>query len=116
MTEKEALRQLADTIRESDEYKYFQQCKNDAFENETTAALLREYGRLQTKLQMFALTGKQADEEEMTRFQQMSGLLLAMPDASAYLLSQMQMQKKLADLFAFLCSEAGVPVDVPQLS
>lgn len=111
----EAQKQLAEAIRETDEYKYYMQCKSDAYENPTVGALLDEFSKLQTKLQMFALTGKEPDGEEMQRYQSLSALLFATPEASAFLLSKIQMQKKMADVFAYLSAEAGVPIDAPQI-
>lgn len=104
---------LGEEIRRSEEYLAFARAKEEAFENETSAALLKEFGRLQMKLQMTAVAGGQPDADEMKRFQQMSALLYATPETSAYLLSQMRLQKLMADVFSYLSGEAGLPIDVP---
>ena len=53
------------------------------------------------------------DETDVQRFQQMSALLYATPETSEYLLSKVRLQRLLADVFAYLSQEAGVPIEVP---
>lgn len=109
----DAAKVLGNEIRQSPEYLAFMKAKEEAFESETSAALLKEFSRLQTKLQMAAIAGGQSDAQEMTRFQQMSALLYATPETSAYLLAQLRLQKLMADVFSYLSNEAGLPIDMP---
>ncbi len=104
---------LSDEIKHSDEYKAFKQAEDYAFEDETSKALLKEFNRLQTQLQMVAVAGREMKEEDVSRFQKMSSLLYATPQTSAYLLAQMRMQKFMAEIFSQLSKEAGLPIEVP---
>ncbi|MBQ8082209.1 MAG: YlbF family regulator [Clostridia bacterium] len=110
-----AEKQLADALKETPEYQEFKRAKEAAFSDEMSAALLREYGKLQTKLQMFAVTGRQAEESEVQRFQQMSGLLYATPSTSAYLMAQLRLQKLMADVFNNLSQSVGLPIEMPSI-
>ncbi len=109
----EAAKTLSESIRESAEYTDFERAKAEAFENETSAALLKEFGRLQTQLQMYAVAGREMDPTDVQRFQQMSALLYAAPATSAYLMAQMRLQKLLADIFGYLSNAAGMPIEMP---
>ena len=109
----EAAKTLSAAIRESAEYREFERAKGEAFESETSAALLREFGRLQTQLQMYAVAGREMDPDDVTRFQQMSALLYATPQTSAYLMAQIRLQKLLADVFGYLSDAAGMPIEMP---
>lgn len=110
----EAAKTLSDAIKESAEYLEFEKTKAEAFENETSAALLKEFTRLQTQLQMYAVAGREMEQDDVTRYQQMSALLFATPQTSAYLLAQMRLQKLMADVFGYLSNEAGLPIEMPQ--
>ena len=75
-----------------------------------------QLGRLQNKLQMFAVTGRQAEESEIERFKQLGGLLFATPVTATYLMAQLRVQKLLADIFADLSKAAGIAIELPSLS
>ncbi len=104
---------LAKLITASEEYEAYSRLKASVFENETNAALLKEYKRLQTALQLAAMSGVNMDQDDMQRFSQMSTLLYASQETSAYLLSEMRFQKMLADVFKILTDAAGMPFDLP---
>ena len=116
MTIQEAEKIMGDAIRETPEYKEYKQAKDFAFSDPVSAQLLQEYGRLQNKLQMFAVTGRQADDTDVERFRQLGGLLFATPQTSAYLMGQIRIQKLLADIFAHLSSSAEVSIELPNLN
>ena len=56
---------LAQDIRDSEEYRTYHQLKESVMAEETTAALIREYRKLQVTLQMSAMSGNPAGEEDM---------------------------------------------------
>ena len=116
MTIQEAQKIMENAIRETAEYQEYERAREAALADSLSRQLLEEYGRLQNKLQMFAVTGRQTDETEVQRFQQLSGLLFATPVTSAYLLAQMRVQKLLADIFAGLSQAAGIKIELPNLS
>ena len=104
---------LAQEIRDSEEYKTYHDLKESVMAEETTAALIREYRKLQMTIQMSAMSGNAATEEDMQRFSGISSLLFSKPEVSQFLLSEMRLQQALADIFRILTEAADVDMAVP---
>ena len=104
---------LAQDIRDSDEYKTYHELKESVMSDGTTAALIREYRKLQMTIQMSAMSGKTADEEDMQRFSGISTLLFSKPEVSQFLLAEMQLQQALADIFKIVTEAADLDMAVP---
>ena len=110
-----AQEQLVQAIKETSEYQDFIRQRDIVFTDSVNAALLKEYESLQTKLQMFAVTGKEASQEDVNRFTQLNGLMSLSPQTGAYLLSKVRMHKLLADIFANLSEACQLPIELPTL-
>ena len=106
---------LAQDIRDSEEYKTYHELKEAVMSEETTAALVKEYRKLQMTIQMSAMSGKAADEEDMQRFSGISTLLFSKPEVSQFLLSEMQLQQALADIFKIVTEAADIDISIPGL-
>ena len=104
---------LAEEIRASEEYQTYHRLKEKVMAEETQAALIREYRRLQVSLQMRSLSGQQPDAEEMQRFSGISGLLFSKPEVRDFLLSEMRLQQALADIFKIVTEAADVEMGFP---
>lgn len=104
---------LAQDIRDSDEYKTYHELKETVLADETTAALIKEYRKLQMGIQMTAMSGATASEEDMQRFSGISTLLFSKPEVSRFLLSEMQLQQALADIFKIVTEAADLDIPVP---
>lgn len=104
---------LAQEIRDSEEYKTYHGLKEQVMTDETTAALIREYRKLQISIQMSAMSGRAAGEEDMQRFSGISTLLFSKPEVSQFLLSEMRLQQALADIFKILTEAADVEMGLP---
>ena len=104
---------LAQEIRDSEEYRTYHELKETVMAEETTAALIREYRKLQLTIQMSAMSGNTANQEDMQRFSGISTLLFAKPEVSQFLLSEMRLQQALADIFKILTEAADVEMAVP---
>ena len=104
---------LAQEIRDSEEYKTYHELKESVMAEEMTAALIREYRKLQMTIQMSAMSGNAADEEDMQRFSGISTLLFSKPEVSQFLLSEMRLQQALADIFRILTEAADMDMAVP---
>ena len=89
--------QLANALRESEEYKEFIRLRDIAYENNANRALLDEYKRLQFRVQTRMASGERAEEENMQRLNQLGVLLQFNPDASAYLLEEFRFQVPLPE-------------------
>ena len=104
---------LAQEIRDSEEYRTYHGLKETVLQDETTAALIREYRKLQVTIQMTTLGGSSASDEDMQRFSGISTLLFSKPEVSRYLLAEMRLQQALADIFKILTEAADVDVGIP---
>ena len=104
---------LAQDIRDSEEYKTYHDLKDSVMNDETTAALIKEYRKLQMMLQMSAVTGQSADAEIMQRFSGLSTLLFSKQEVSDYLMAEMRLQQMMADIFKIVTEAADVDVASP---
>ena len=104
---------LAQDIRSSEEYKTYHGLKESVMSDETTAALIREYRKLQMTIQMSVMGGTAASEDDMARFSGISTLLFSKPEVSRFLLSEMQLQQALADIFKIVTEAADLDIPVP---
>ena len=104
---------LADEIRASEEYRTYHDLKETVMGDETQAALIREYRRMQMEIQMKTMSGQTADPEEMQRFSGLTGLLFGKPEVSQFLLAEMRLQQTLADIFKIITDAAGLEIQLP---
>ena len=106
---------LAQDIRGSEEYRTYHELKDSVMGDETTAALIREYRKLQMTLQMSAVSGQSADAETMQRFSGISTLLFSKQEVSNFLLAEMRLQQAMADIFKIVTEAADVDLSIPGL-
>ena len=106
---------LAQDIRDSEEYRTYHELKDSVMAEETTAALIREYRKLQMTIQMAAMSGVSAGDEDMQRFSGISNLLFAKPEVSQFLLAEMRLQQMLADIFKIVTEAADVEMALPEI-
>ena len=106
---------LAQDIRDSEEYRTYHDLKESVMADETTAALIREYRKLQMTIQMSVMGGQQASAEDTQRFSGISTLLFSKPEVSQFLLSEMRLQQALADIFRIVTEAADVDMTIPGL-
>ena len=111
----EATERLAAAIQQSDEYRQFAAVKAAVMENETNRTLLKEYQRTQTRLQMAAAAGVNADEADVERFNRMSSLLYMNAEVAQYLLAQMRLTQMAGEGFQRVAKAAGLELDLPGL-
>ena len=104
---------LAQDIRDSEEYKTYHGLKESVMADETTAALIREYRKLQMTIQVSAMGGQSPSEDDARRFSGISTLLFSKPEVSAFLLSEMHLQQALADIFKIVTEAADIDMAVP---
>ena len=87
--------------------------KDSVMADETTAALIREYRKLQVTIQMAAMTGRTPEAEDQQRFSGITTLLFSKPEVSQYLLAEMRLQQALADIFKIVTEAADVEMGIP---
>ncbi len=107
---------LAQDIRQSEEYLTYHHLRDEVMADETTAALIKEYKKLQVTIQMAVMSGNQADQDDMQRFQGITALLFSKPEVSQYLLAEMRLQQALADIFKIVTEAADIDMGIPGVS
>lgn len=105
---------LAQEIRQSEEYQTYHALKEEVMADETTAALLKEYKKLQLRLQMAAVSGTQPDNDDMQRFQGISALLFGKLEVSQYLLAEMRLQQEVAGILRIFTDAADIDMGMGQ--
>ncbi len=108
-----ATEQLASAIRESDEYRQYKTLRDTVTENETNRALLKEYQRTQTRLQMAAAAGTDADAADVERFNKLSALLYMNNEIARYLMAQMRLQQLTGEVFQSVTKAAELELELP---
>ena len=78
----EAARQLAQAIQETQEYREYARLKEEIRQDAGIRALVDEYKRLQTVMQMRLLSGQGMEDQDGQRFQSLNVLLFSDPRTS----------------------------------
>ena len=111
----DAAHSLARQIRESEEYRTYHSLKEQVMADETTAALIREFRKLQLGIQMGMMTGQTASQEDQQRFSGISSLLFSKAEVSEFFLAEMRLQQAMADIFRILTEAADIDVPLPPM-
>lgn len=106
-------RQLARDIQETEEYREYAAAKEAIAGDEGIRALIREYKKLQMSVQMGAVTGHPASDEDNRRFQALCSLLFADSRTNGFLMSEMRMQQMMAEIFGILTKASGIDLEMP---
>ena len=109
----EATKQLAQAIQDSPEYREYARLKQAAEEDAGIKALLNEYKRLQTAMQVRVMAGQGMDSEETQRFQSLNMLLFADQRTSGYLMAEIKLQRMMAEVLGTLTRAAGMELPTP---
>ena len=109
----EAVKVLAEAIQESPEYREYSALKKEVDEDAGIKALVQEYRRLQTSMQMRMLSGQGMDGEEAQRFQSLNLLLFADQRTAGYLMAEMKVQRMMAEVFETLTRASGMEIPMP---
>ncbi|MBQ2985300.1 MAG: YlbF family regulator [Clostridia bacterium] len=104
--------ELAQDIKNSEEYREFKTTKEKAFENQTTASLIKEYHKLQITAQAAMVTGNK-DDESLQRLQKIGELLQMNHDASAFLMAEYRLNRMVSDIYKILAE--AIDVDLGML-
>ena len=110
---REATEQLAKALRDSDECRQFLALKEEVMASETNRALLKEYQRTQTRLQMAAVGGQTADSDDVERFSKLSTLLYMNTEVAQYLVAQLRVQQLAGEVFQSVANAAGLEMELP---
>lgn len=104
---------LAQAIQNSEEYKQYITLRDAVMANEANRALLKEYQRTQTRLQMAAAAGASAEEADVERFNRMTPLLYMNGEVSQYLVAQMRLTQMAGEVFQRVTQAAELELELP---
>ncbi len=105
--------QLAREIRESEEYREYEALKKEVMGDETQAALIREYKKLQISIQMANLQGQTPGAEDMQRFSALNTLLFSKPEVSQYIMAEVRMHMAMSDILKIVMEAADLEMNLP---
>ena len=109
----DAARELAKAIQETPEYREYAALKKEIDADQGIKALVQEYRRLSSSMQMRMLSGQNMDAEETQRFNSLNMLLFADSRTSGFLLAEMKMQRLMAEIFGVLTQASGLDLPMP---
>jgi len=95
--------ELAKLLKESNEFREYKTTKEKAFENDTTASLIK----LQLAAQAAMVSGKK-DDETMQRLQKIGELLQLNQDASAFLFAEYRLNRVVSDIYKIIAEAIDV--------
>lgn len=111
----QAANALLEAIRHTESYQRYAALRDAVMADEGYRALLRRFTSAQTALQMAALAGADAKDEDAAAFEQLSALLYANPEITDYLLAQMKVQQLAASVMEMISREVGLDIPLPEL-
>ena len=110
-----AIEQLAQALKQTEDYRQYQELRDVVHSDEASLALLRRFQSAQTALQLAALSGQEPKPEDTAAFEGLSGLLYANSDTADYLLAKMRLEQLVAQVMQQLTSTAGLEMGLPEL-
>ena len=109
----EAAKALAQAIQETPEYREYSALKKEIDGDAGIKALIQEYRRLQTSMQMRMFAGQSVDSDETQRFNSLNMLLFADSRTSGFLMAEMKMQRMMAEIFGVITQASGLDIPMP---
>ncbi|MDL2289148.1 YlbF family regulator [Clostridia bacterium OttesenSCG-928-F22] len=103
--------ELAELIKQSEEYKAFVEQKELISADDTTYALLKEYKKLQLQAQAAYMGGGQLGADLEKQLKSLGELLQFKPAAAEYLMAEHRLYRMMGDVYKTLSDAAGVELD-----
>ncbi|MBR0374838.1 MAG: YlbF family regulator [Mogibacterium sp.] len=93
---------LARAIKESNEFKDFEQKQLAAQDDPDTLSMIREMQSIQLQAQSLQIAGQQPDAEMMQRIQSLYTMVMTKPKAAEYLQAEARFSIMIKDVFEIL--------------
>lgn len=97
---------LATAIKESEEFKQYDQSKKEVEANPELDAAIKDFMGKQFELQTQQMMGQEMDAEALSKLQQLSAILMQDPSAAQYLQNQMRFSMMMADVYKIIADVA----------
>ncbi len=103
---------LAQAIRESEEFKQYDQYKKIVKENPQLDQSLKDLMKKQMEMQAAQMMGQEVTQEAFQQIQQLSTILMQDPTAAQYLQCQMRFSMMMADVYKIIGETADLGQDL----
>ena len=103
---------LAQAIRESEEFKQYDQYKKIVKENPQLDQSLKDLMKKQMEMQAAQMMGQEVTQEAFQQIQQLSDILMQDPTAAQYLQCQMRFSMMMADVYKIIGETADLGQDL----
>lgn len=103
---------LVQAIRESEEFKQYDQYKKIVKENPQLDQSLKDLMKKQMEMQAAQMMGQEVTQEAFQQIQQLSAILMQDPTAAQYLQCQMRFSMMMADVYKIIGETADLGQDL----
>jgi len=100
--------QLAQAIKESEEFKQFDLYKKQVDANPQIREAVQDFMKKQFEIQAAQMTGQGMDQDMMQQLQQLSAILMQDPTAAQYMQCQMRFSMMMADVYKIIGETADL--------
>lgn len=97
---------LATAIKESEEFKQYDQSKTIVEANSELNNAIKDFMSKQFELQTQQMMGQELDQDALQQLQQLSAILMQDPTAAQYLQNQMRFSMMMADVYKIIADVA----------
>ncbi len=99
---------LATAIRESEEFRQYDQQKKIIEANPQLSESIRDLMRKQMEIQASQMMGQEISQETMQQIQQLSAIMMQDPTAAQYLQCHMRFSMMMADVYKIIAETADL--------
>ncbi len=105
--------QLAQAVRESEEFKQFDATKKQIEANPELDRAIKDFMTRQLEIQTAQMMGQEVDQEAFQQMQQLSMVLMQDPLAANYLQCQMRFTVMMSDVYKIIGEVSDFGLDSP---
>ncbi|MFQ8603085.1 MAG: YlbF family regulator [Anaerovoracaceae bacterium] len=102
---------LAAAIKESEEFKQYEEKKKMVEENPQLNEAIKDFMKQQFELQAAQMIGQEMDPETVAKLQQLSAILMQDPAAAQYMNCQMRFSMMMADVYKIIGEVSDFGID-----
>lgn len=99
---------LAQAIRESDEFKQYQEQKEILDTNENLAKIVGDFQQKQLELQAKSIAGEELGDDFQAQVQELYGIIMQDPLAAQYMQAEMRFSIMMNDVYKILGEVMGI--------
>lgn len=111
----DSAKELAEELRQSDEYTEYQRLRELVDENQGLKALIHEYHKAQFELQMEQLSGREPEGDKLKRFSDIASLLNSSEEASGFLFAELRLRNLVGEIIKIITDASDMPLDIPEI-